>query len=133
MNEDLNFRRIWVRKVLIPMMEEANPKIVEALCRTSELMRGESLPAVVPEAAHEGSALDLGHLKTLDRSALFPVLRDWIKLNRGSLRGIGTKHLEAINTLIHSKKSGRVVELPSGRAVKHDGRLSWSTEKGEKG
>lgn len=134
MNEDLNFRRIWVRKVLIPMMEEANPKIVESLCRTSELLRGdESSPNQLQETAHAGSALDLGHLKTLQNADLFPVLRDWIKLNRGSLRGIGTKHLEAINTLIHSKKSGRMVELPGGQAVKHDGRLSWSTEKGEKG
>lgn len=132
MNEDLNFRRIWVRKVLIPMMEEANPKMVESLCRTAELMKGERQPAVEPP--HEmGSSLDPKHLRTLDKSDLFPVLRDWIKLNRGSLRGIGTKHVESIYALIHSRKSGRIAELPGGDAVKHDGLLSWNPRKSEKG
>ena len=143
MNEDLNFRRIWVRKVLIPMMEEANPKLVETLCRTAELMRG---PEAVPPALvggetaadtiaaeRQGTALDLKHIRTLEKADLFPVLRDWIKLNRGSLRGIGTKHTEAIFDLIHSQKSGRVTELPGGAAVKHDGRLSWRPRTPEKG
>jgi tRNA(Ile)-lysidine synthase len=133
MNEDLNFRRIWVRKVLIPMMEEANPKLVESLCRTAELMRGESQPAEVPKTPDSGSHLDVAHLRTLEKTDLFPVLRDWIKLNRGSLRGISTKHIDAIYSLIHSQKSGRVAELPGGDAVKHDGRLSWSHRTPEKG
>lgn len=128
MNEDLNFRRVWVRKVLIPMMEEANPKIVESLCRTSELMAEPPAMAnakVVIEKTTSGS-LDLAHLKTLNKPDLFPVLRDWIKAHRGNLRGITAKHTEAIYNLIHSKKSGRVAELPGGNAVKHDGRLSWA-------
>jgi tRNA(Ile)-lysidine synthase len=136
MNEDLNFRRVWVRKVLIPMMEEANPKLVESLCRTAELMSEPPASAggqfVAPKPA-AGSSLDLAHLKTLEKATLFPVLREWIKLNRGSLRGIGTKHTEAIYNLIHSQKSGRVAELPGGDAVKHAGRLSWSPQKAEKG
>ncbi len=136
MNEDLNFRRIWIRKVLIPMMEEANPKLVESLCRTSELMSEPPAAAggqiLLPKPT-AGSSLDLAHLKTLEKAHLFPVLRDWIKLNRGSLRGIGTKHTEAIFNLIHSQKSGRVAELPGGDAIKHDGRLSWSPRTPEKG
>ena len=143
MNEDLNFRRIWVRKVLIPMMEEANPKLVESLCRTAELMLEAQAEPPVSAASRQrldlglaessGSSLDLGHLRTLQKSHLFSVLRDWIKLNRGSLRGIGTKHTEAIYNLIHSQKSGRVAELPGGEAVKHDGRLSWNPRTPEKG
>ena len=136
MNEDLNFRRIWIRKVLIPMMEEANPKIVESLCRTAELMSEPPASAgrqIVEPKPAAGSSLKLGHLRTLQKSDLFPVLRDWIKLNRGSLRGIGTKHTEAIYNLIHSQKSGRVAQLPGGEAVKHDGRLSWCPQKAEKG
>lgn len=138
MNEDLNFRRIWIRKVLIPMMEEANPKLVESLCRTSELLSVPSASAggkiatpALPES--KPGALDLQHIRTLDKAVLFPILRDWIKLNRGSLRGIGMKHVEAIYNLIHSQKSGRLAELPGGDAVKHDGRLSWSPQRGEKG
>ncbi|MEO5859454.1 MAG: tRNA lysidine(34) synthetase TilS [Pyrinomonadaceae bacterium] len=131
MNEDLNFRRIWIRKVLIPMMEEANPKLVESLCRTAELMRGEARPMAVPEASYTGTNLDVAHLRTLEKAEVFPILRDWIKLNRGSLRGISTKHTEAIYSLIHSQKSGRVAELPGGEAIKHDGRLSWNIRRPE--
>jgi len=132
MNEDLNFRRVWVRKVLIPMMEEANPKMVESLCRTSELLSEPPASAGGMAAITkpvEGGSLDLAHLKTLEKADLFPVLRDWIRLNRGSLRGISTKHTEAIYNLIHSQKSGRIAELPGGEVVKHDGRLSWRSTK----
>jgi tRNA(Ile)-lysidine synthase len=134
MNEDLNFRRVWVRKVLLPMMEEANPKIVESLCRTSELLSEPPASAggqiaFANRSEENGSSLDLKHLKTLEKNALFPVLRDWIKLNRGSLRGISGKHTEAIYDLIHSQKSGRIAQLPGGAAVKHDGRLSWKARK----
>jgi len=136
MNEDLNFRRVWIRKVLIPMMEEANPKLVESLCRAAELMKAEP-PAsaggrIAIPTPTQGSSLDLQHLKTLEKADLFPVLRDWIRLNRGSLRGISTKHVESIHGLIHSRKSGRVAELPGGDAVKHAGRLSWRSAKARK-
>lgn len=133
MNEDINFRRVWVRKVLIPMLEEANPKIVESLCRTAELMRGEVGSQPVSQKSQTGSDLDLGHLKTLEKVDLYPILRHWIKLHRGSLRGITVKHTEAIYNLIHSKKSGRLAELPGGKAIKHDARLSWVQQKAEKG
>lgn len=138
MNEDLNFRRVWVRKVLLPMMEEANPKIIESLCRTAESMKTGPGPSGKTTASlirsnDEPGQLDLAHLRTLEKADLFPVLRDWIKLHRGNLRGISTKHTEAIHNLIHSKKSGRIVEVPGGDVVKRDGRLSWHPRKAEKG
>jgi tRNA(Ile)-lysidine synthase len=138
MNEDLNFRRVWVRKVVIPMLQEANPKIVETLCRTAEMLRSPSNaepdinnsdPGEYPTTGN----LDLKHLRTLDSTHLYPVLRDWIKTHRGNLRGIGHKHVEAIEKLIHSTKSGRIAEVPGGAAVKHGGRLSWRPESVEKG
>ena len=39
MNEDLAFRRVRIRKVLIPMLEDFNPKIIETLAKTASLMR----------------------------------------------------------------------------------------------
>ena len=133
MNEDLNFRRVWVRKALIPMMQEANPKIVETLCRTAELLRGSGPAAPPPDVHHRPTgALDVKHLRTLNKAEMLPILRDWIRLRRGSLRGIGMKHVEAVADLILSTKSGRVAEVPGGRAVKHGGRLEWHPKSGEK-
>ena len=133
MNEDLNFRRVWVRKVLLPMMEEANPKIVESLCRTAELMKAGGEVLLPARVDGQTGQLDLAHLRTLEKADLFPVLRDWVKLHRGTLRGISVKHTDSIYSLIHSKKSGRVAELPGGNVVKHDGRLSWHARTAEKG
>ena len=133
MNEDLNFRRVWVRKVLIPMLQEANPKIVETLCRTAELLRSPAVATPPPPEVreHPTGSLDLKHLRTLGKTDLYPVLRDWIRLRRGNLRGIGLKHVEAVADLIRSTKSGRVAELPGGSVVKHEGRLEWSPKKAE--
>ena len=132
MNEDVNFRRVWIRKVLIPMLQEANPRIVEALCRTAELLRDPAGSFSSDPDDKASGNLDLRHLRTLERSTLYPVLRDWIRLRRGSLRGIGLKHVESVAELIRSTKSGRVAELPGGSAVKHEGRLEWHPKTGEK-
>ena len=133
MNEDLNFRRVWIRKVLLPMLQEANPKIVETLCRTADLLRGAEAAGPPPEThAHPTGSLDLKHLRTLKRADMLPIIRDWVRLRRGSLRGIAMKHVEAIADLILSTKSGRVAELPGGRAEKHGGRLEWHPKNGEK-
>lgn len=134
MNDDLNYRRVWVRKALIPMLEEANPKIVETLCRTAELLRSDGPESPEPETPPPSSGdLDLQHLRTLDKAHLYPVLRDWIRLHRGGLRGITQRHVEAIHDLIHSQKSGRLAEVPGGAALRQNGRLRWLAEKAEKG
>lgn len=136
MNEDINFRRVWVRKVLLPMLHDANPKIIDTLCRTAELLRsgppvGQNMHALDGGETVIGN-LDLRHLRTLGKSDLYPILRDWLRLRRGSLRGIGLKHVEAIADLINSTKSGRIAELPGGSAVKHGGRLEWHPKQAEK-
>ncbi len=113
MNEDLTFRRVWVRKVLIPMLAEVNPRIVETLCRTSILLQ--QLPvaeATIPSA--DAANLRLAGLRKMPQAELYSVIRDWLRTKRGNLRGIKLVHLEAIEQLIGSRKSGKTVELPRG-------------------
>jgi tRNA(Ile)-lysidine synthase len=135
MNEDLSFKRVRVRKLLIPMLEDFNPKIVETLARTAALMGIVSDAAPVPadkadEAgkgvveAEAAGGLAVKELRSMPKGELFDVLRQWLKADRGDLRGIELKHIEAIERLIHSRKSGRMAELPNGTVViKGDGRL----------
>jgi tRNA(Ile)-lysidine synthase len=137
MNEDTTFRRVWIRKVLLPMLEEVNPKIVDSLCRTAELLQSQSVPpasAGGEVSPNEHSAIDLNlssiplkELKKLEAAELRDSLRTWIKANRGNLRGLQLKHIEAIERLIHSRKSGKNAELP-GKAmvVKESGQLVYS-------
>jgi tRNA(Ile)-lysidine synthase len=39
MNEDLKFNRVRIRKVLLPLLRDFNPKIVVTLAKTAELLR----------------------------------------------------------------------------------------------
>jgi hypothetical protein len=74
----------------------------------------------------KNQSLILQDLKTLPKSMLYQTLREWLKANRGNLRQIDLKHIEAIERLIFSRKSGKVVELPNGESViKEGGKLFW--------
>lgn len=42
MNEDLAFKRVRVRKVLLPLLLDLNPKIIETLGKTAELLRDDA-------------------------------------------------------------------------------------------
>lgn len=131
MNEDLAFRRVRIRKVLLPLLEDFNPKIVETLAKTASLLREESeiLDAQMPrgvdaEIFTQGVEINLRDLKELSKPNLYRVLREWLKANRGDLRSLDTKHLEAIESLIFSRKSGKTVELPNRELIiKQDGKL----------
>ncbi len=120
MNEDMAFRRVRIRKMLIPMLVDFNPKIIETLAKTSSLLAG-SEPEVAGIFDRE---LTIKLLKSLPQPDLYRALRIWLKHKRGNLRSLELKHIEAIERLVLSRKSGRTVELPNGEAVvKQEGKL----------
>ena len=131
MNRDEQFSRVRIRRDILPRLAVINPRIIETLARTAELM---PLPAVNSETNCVPSEnLQIAKLKTLEQPELYSVLRDWLKGKRGSLRSLELKHIEAIGRLIHSRKSGNTVELPrQGRVVKHGGTLRFENIKVEK-
>ncbi|MEZ5346036.1 MAG: tRNA lysidine(34) synthetase TilS [Pyrinomonadaceae bacterium] len=139
MNDDLNLRRIRVRNELIPMLKTYNPGIVETLARTSQILAEESaeLESFIEMTAKE-MRCDKDVLKTKDLAALTNsrcklIIRYWLSLKRGGLRRLETKHVENIVSLIHSRKSGRMVELPGGECViKGRGELVFLQTKVEK-
>jgi hypothetical protein len=64
---------------------------------------------------------------------LYAVLRQWLEAARGDLRQIDLKHIEAIERLIFSPKSGRRIELPGGEIIiKKQGKLFFENSKVEK-
>jgi hypothetical protein len=57
-------------------------------------------------------------------------LRAWLAARRGDLRRLDLKHLEAVERLIFSRKSGRFVELPGGETItKTNGMLVFTERK----
>jgi tRNA(Ile)-lysidine synthase len=131
MNEDPAFRRVRVRKVLLPLLRDFNPKIVETLARTAFLLQRdfEALEKLRDEktlerAADFGPEVPLKYLTDLRASERMNFFRRWLKTLRGDLRGLDAKHFEAIERLVSSRKSGRLVELPNGEnIIKSGGKL----------
>lgn len=133
MNEDLAFKRVRVRKVLLPLLEDFNPKIVETLAKTANLLRLQIAENDAPREFEFSAELSLSELTTLSKTRLYSRLRAWLETHRGNLRGLELKHIEAVARLIHSRKSGKTVELPNGqRVIRQNGRLSFKILKVEK-
>jgi len=156
MNEDLKYNRVRIRKILLPLLKDFNPKIVETLAQTARLLREDSERLTVeklegvkektetqslefetedrrPKTEDQIKNLFLKDLKDVFPSVRRTILRDWLKDNRGNLRRLELKHIESIEKLIFSRKSGRTIELPGGEIVtKKDGKLHFQKTKVEK-
>jgi len=125
MNTDEKFTRVRVRRQLLPQLKSFNPRIVEGLARTAELLREDF--AALDQAA--GRLLELamedgaGSRLRIDLLALAPTalrrraLRQWIEQGRGDLKRIERVHVLAVESLLFGDRSGRVIELPGGPKV----------------
>ena len=132
MNEDTAFKRVRIRKILLPLLEDFNPKIIETLANTAALMQG--LPKA-DDAGNQYQSRDellLSELMLLEQAELYDVIRAWLAAHRGTTRQLGLKHIEAIARLILGSKSGRTAELPGGYVIKTGGRLVYKQNKVEK-
>ncbi len=144
MNEDESFARVRVRKQLLPLMQTFNRRAVEALARTSELLRAdaEALHAAAHEllkaASDEDScgvvSLRVNVLVSASDSVRRRALRQWLARVRGDLRRLELVHLRAVEKLIYGERGGRIAELPGGCCVERKrGHLLFHAEKVEKG
>lgn len=131
MNEDTAFKRIRIRKILLPLLEDMNPKIVETLANTATLMQ--DLSDGPPNGIHSPveDELILGEVKRLPKPELCDIIRIWLKKHRGTMRRLQLKHIDAVYRLITSTKSGRMAEIPGGRVIKSGGRLVYEENKVE--
>ncbi|MDQ6787133.1 MAG: tRNA lysidine(34) synthetase TilS [Acidobacteriota bacterium] len=147
MNDDLGFKRVRIRKVLLPLLKDFNPKIIETLAQTANMLQADfnalqtAANSITRKSATETieinqsgeEALELKELKNLFPSIRRQILRQWLKEQRGGTRRLDLKHLEAVENLISSRKSGRIIELPNGETVtKNEGKLFFKKRKVEK-
>jgi tRNA(Ile)-lysidine synthase len=132
MNEDTTFKRVRIRKILLPLLEDMNPNIVETLANNAFLMQGfveGSRVGKVP--GNDGNVLKLKEFRTLPETGRTDEIRSWLCRCRGTKRQLQLKHIQAIDRLAFSPKSGRTVELPGGAVVKTAGRLIYKENKVE--
>ena len=139
MNEDERFARVRVRRKLLPLLETFNPRAVEALARTADLLR-DDVAALEEQAAqllHEavGSAeknheamsetlpLRVDVLRAATPAIQRRALRQWIACGRGNLRRVELTHITAVAKLLTGERGGRIAELPGGSFVER--RRGW--------
>ena len=129
MNEDTAFKRVRIRKILLPLLQDFNPNILDVLANTARLMQ--SLPPT-HDGHSEDKELRLSDLKLVDDAKLLTTIRGWLAARRGTGRRIGLKHIDAIIRLVKSEGSGRIVEVPGhGRVVKTGGLIRFEENKVE--
>ena len=123
MNDDASFSRVRIRKEVIPLLGELNPKVVDTIAQAAELLAQASNSDINTEAEH----LPAAELAALEDPELRSAIRTWLGTRRGNLRGLTLKHIEGVVRLVKSRKSGRVAELPRGeRVTKSGGRLIFT-------
>ncbi len=131
MNEDTAFRRVRIRKILLPLLEDFNPRIIDTLGNTAKLMQNLADSTKPPVQKAPSNPLILDELRSLTKSEMYQMIRSWLKQQRGSTRQLQLKHLESIERLVFSTKSGKAIELPGGRVIKRNGSLVYEENKVE--
>lgn len=139
MNEDERFQRVKVRKKLLPVLKEFNPKIISLLAQTAALMHEDSEAlnqisgALLATIMKTKGRLSIKGLLEVPENLRLRVLRLWLGQEAKGLRQIDSAHIEAIYSLATSRKSGRLAELPGGNyVIKEDGKLVFGKTKVEK-
>jgi len=137
MNLDESFARVRVRKQLLPLMESFNPRFIQGLARSAEILREDNAAldaaaARLLELAQQSGEKRLRSSLRIDLLRVSPValrrraLRLWLAQHRGDLSRIEHVHIAALENLLISTKSGRVIELPGGStASRKDGMLHY--------
>jgi tRNA(Ile)-lysidine synthase len=135
MNTDEAFARIRVRTQLLPLMTSFNPRIVESLARSTEILREdnaalESAATRLLELSMNGDAsgnkcraLRPDLLRLAQPALRRRALRQWIASCRGDLRRLEHTHILAVERLLFNTGSGRVIELPGGGRIQRNGGL----------
>ncbi|HDO35093.1 MAG TPA: tRNA lysidine(34) synthetase TilS [Nitrospirae bacterium] len=122
------YLRNRIRRELLPALKRYNPRIVEVLGRTADILREEdgymeikvtkALMRLITKKTGDTVELFLSPLENMEKVILRRVLLRIVEETRG-LRGIGLEHVEAIMGLIRAGSAGSRVYLPRGvRAIK---------------
>ena len=140
MNDDQRFARVKVRKQLLPLMQSFNNRVVEALSRTASQLREDGAVlfqdssellkrATLANNETKTPVLDVKVLSAAPSALRRRALREWLSEVRGSTRRLEMVHLTAVEKLLDTRGSGRVVELPGGGRVRRNrNRLEFGSE-----
>ena len=120
-NADVAFLRNRIRHQLIPMLTEYNPNIVEALLRTTEIIRGENdyiekETVLAAEKAlkktAQGLTVKVKAFADLDEALQRRLVRHVFRLVAGPQEQLEFAHVERVRDFIVAGQTGKMLELP---------------------
>lgn len=126
-NLDLRRTRNWVRHDLIPRIKAHNPRLVETLCRSAEILAEDDdylqreaktrLQEMAPAQGESQMVLPLDPLLNLHKAVSSRVIRQVIQELRGDLRKIRHSHVEAVLECMRGTRPQSKLDLPDGIVV----------------
>lgn len=121
-NQDPRYLRVRIRQEALPLMRERlNPRIREVLCRTARLcaleeeflsQRAESIWERLAREANGEVHIPVSEYRKLSRAMRLRLLRMGYAKLRGSDRGLGMEHAEAMDALALEDGPERWLHLP---------------------
>ncbi len=122
-NLETRYLRNKIRLELLPQLEKYQPRIVEILGKTAEIMRNDEawvetkaadwLKAKAEKRTESEILIPLSSFIKLPYSLKNRILRHAIKMTGGDLRRVRLRHIEAINQMSVGKKPQAQINLPN--------------------
>jgi len=123
-NLDTRLLRNRIRLELLPQLKKYQPKIMELLGQTAEIMRTddvwleEEAEVWINEVAEKGAngkvSIPLSPFAALPEALKARVIRQALRRAGGNLRRVGFRHVEAINRVAAGERPQARVDLPNG-------------------
>jgi tRNA(Ile)-lysidine synthase len=140
MNRDEAFLRVRVRKQVLPLLQNINPRIVSNLAGMSGVLQQEieeldnaTRPLLAGAMDINKGTIEVKSISALSPAMLKRVLRLWLRELRGGLRRLDMKHFAALERLVLNGHGNKSIELPGGESVSlSKGRLIFRKTKVEK-
>ena len=124
------FLRNRVRHHVLPLLEQENPAVVEALCRLAESCREdhealESMARQALEHARRSDGLEVNALQGLRPAILHRVLRQAYAGVTGSTRRLSRGHVREMARLLCTTEGSASLDLPGTRLLREYDLLRW--------
>lgn len=118
-NINLDIRRNYIRKKIIPLMLNLNPQLYEVVKREIGILHNdeefiqsfvEKVFKKIVKKEKDGFTIDLNHLFCYNKAIITRIIMQIIKSLKGDLRGLTSKHIEEVVSL-KNKLSGKKISL----------------------
>ncbi len=127
-NFETRYLRNRIRLDLLPKLAKYQPRIIELLAQTSEIMRRDNawLEAVAEDwiketaeiTANKEVLIPLSSFRELPEAIRYRVIRYSLKTTGGNLRRVSLRHIGAVNRLATGKKPQALINLPNRLTAK---------------